>query len=212
MPNTLLTRRALLLVTGGATAVTLSSAAWAAPAATIDVDGILHDPQTPTGGNPKGDVTIVAFTDYNCPFCKKSEPDLQRIVQEDGKIRLVYKDWPILAASSVFGARMALAAKFQDRYQMAHDALMAIPGPQIPAQKMEAALAGSGLDMKRLQDDLNAHADEITGILKRTMAQADSLHLEGTPTYLIGPFRTSTLDYDGFKRAIGDARARQSGK
>ena len=62
----------------------------------ISVDAILNDPQAPVGGNPKGDVTIVAFLDYNCPFCKKSAPDLEKLVKTDGKIRLVYKDWPIL--------------------------------------------------------------------------------------------------------------------
>lgn len=128
-----LTRRAVLAVAASAaTLVTFASPALAA----IDIEGILHDPETPTGGNPQGDVTIVAFTDYNCPFCKKSEPDLQKIVKDDGKIRLVYKDWPILAASSVYGARMALAARYQNAYERAHDALMSIPGPHIPADKM----------------------------------------------------------------------------
>jgi protein-disulfide isomerase len=204
-----LTRRAVLAVAASAaTLVTFASPALAA----IDIDGILHDPETPTGGNPQGDVTIVAFTDYNCPFCKKSEPDLQKIVKDDGKIRLVYKDWPILAASSVYGARMALAARYQNAYERAHDALMAIPGPHIPADKMTAAIAAAGLDMTKLTADLEAHGDAITNILKRTMAQADSLSLQGTPTYLIGPFRAGTLDYAGFKTAIADARIRQAVK
>lgn len=202
-----LTRRTILAAAAGAATLV----PFATPArAAIDIEGILHDPETPTGGNPQGDVTIVAFTDYNCPFCKKSEPDLQKIVKDDGKVRLVYKDWPILAASSVYGARMALACRYQNAYERAHDALMAIPGPHIPADKMTSALEAAGLDMTKLKSDLETHGDAITNILKRTMAQADSLSLQGTPTYLIGPFRTGTLDYAGFKTAISDARIRQA--
>jgi protein-disulfide isomerase len=71
-------------------------------------------------GNPKGDGTIVAFLDYNCPFCEKSEPDLERIVKEDGRVRLVYKDWPALTEASIYGAQLALAAKYQGEYDLAH--------------------------------------------------------------------------------------------
>lgn len=77
-------------------------------------------------GNPKGNITIVTFFDYNCPYCKKAEPDLERVVKEDGQIRLVYKDWPILTKASVYGAQMALAAKYQGKYDAVHAALMAI--------------------------------------------------------------------------------------
>ena len=65
---------------------------------------ILNDPAAPVAGNVKGDITIVTFFDYNCPFCKKAEPSLERLVKEDGHIRLVYKDWPILTKPSVYGA------------------------------------------------------------------------------------------------------------
>ena len=176
----------------------------------IDVDGILRDPQAPEGGNPKGDVTIVAFTDYNCPYCKKAEPDLDRAVKEDGKVRLVHKDWPILTEASIYGAQLALAAKYQGKYDLVHDALMAIPGPRIPKDRMLEAVKATGIDMARLQADLDAHTDEIGALLKRNTSQADALGLEGTPTYLIGPFRTSTLDYDGFRKAIAEARRRQA--
>ncbi|SHF72620.1 Protein-disulfide isomerase [Kaistia soli DSM 19436] len=172
-----------------------------------DTNAILHDPDAPVGGNPRGDVTIVAFLDYNCPFCKKSAPDLDRIVREDGKIRLVYKDWPILAPSSVFGARAALAVKYQDRYEAAHHALMGIPGHGIAEDKMLTAIRAAGIDMERLNQDLTAHAAEIDALLRRNLAQADTLGLQGTPTYLVGPFMTSTLDYAGFRQVVADARA-----
>ncbi len=206
-------RRSFLSLTSLIAVTSLWSFAGAVPslAAGLDANAILQDPEAPIGGNPQGDVTIVAFLDYNCPFCKKSAPDLERIIRDDGKIRLIYKDWPILAASSVYGARMSLAAKYQDRYEAAHHALMAIPGHGIADETMLGAIRAAGIDMIRLNSDLAAHAGEIDALLRRNLAQADALGLQGTPTYLVGPFMTSTLDYTGFKQVVADARA-QGGK
>ncbi|HQS10598.1 MAG: disulfide bond formation protein DsbA [Xanthobacter sp. 17-67-6] len=176
----------------------------------VDVDAILRDPDAPTAGNPQGDVTIVAFLDYNCPFCKKSAPDLARIVAEDGHIRLVYKDWPILTEASVYGAKLALAAKFQEKYELVHAALMGIPGRKIPQEQMLQAVKASGVDMGRLEMDAQLHGAEIVALLKRTNAQAESLGLQGTPAYLVGPLLASTLDYASFKRAVAEARRRQA--
>jgi len=176
----------------------------------VDVNAILHDPDAPTFGNPDGDVTIVAFLDYNCPFCKKSAPDLARVVQEDGRIRLVYKDWPVLSAASVYGAQLALAAQYQGRYESVHTALMAIAGRRIDEQTMLKAVAASGVDLDRLMADLKAHIADIGALLKRNAAQADSLGLSGTPTYLVGPLLASTLDHASFKRAVAEARRRQA--
>lgn len=176
----------------------------------IGMKDILHDPDAPVSGNLKGDVTIVAFLDYNCPFCKQSAPDLERIVKTDAKIRLVYKDWPILTEASVYGAQLALAAKYQDRYETVHKALMAIPGRGISKEKMVMAATASGVDMARLQADMMTHDADIKALLKRNLAQADALGIQGTPTYLVGPFKTSTLDYVGFKQAVADARASQA--
>lgn len=186
-------------------------AAAPSPAATIDVEAILNDPATPVWGNPDGDVTIVAFMDYNCPFCKKSSPDLERFVKDDGKVRLVYKDWPILADSSTYGARLALAAKYQNKYHDAHLALMAIRGHGISNESMRDAVKAAGVDMAQLDQDLTAHDADISTLLKRDMSEADWLGLEGTPVFLIGPFKVAkALDYDGFKAIVADFRARKS--
>jgi protein-disulfide isomerase len=177
----------------------------------IDVEAILNDPEAPEGGNSNGDVEIVAFIDYNCPFCKKSAPDLEREVGEDGNIRLVYKDWPILGNASMFGAQLALGAKYQGAYEKVHRALMSIRGP-VTKDRMLLAVKATGIDMARLQNDLDANGDKISALLKRNLAEADSLGLEGTPVYLVGPFKAGTLDYDGFRRIVSRARARQAGK
>jgi protein-disulfide isomerase len=192
---------ALLVAMGGQTV-------YADDAADTSREAILSDPATPVAGNPRGDLTIVVFFDYNCPYCKKSEPDLERLVKADGKIRLVFKDWPILTEASVTGAQLALAARYQGKYDAARNAMMSIPGLKIPADQMRAAVAAAGVDMDRLDADLNTHGEEITALLRRNLAQAESIGLQGTPGYLVGPYRvTVALNYDGFKRAVADARA-----
>jgi protein-disulfide isomerase len=129
-------------------------------------------------------------------------------VAEDGHIRLVYKDWPILTKASVYGAQLALAAKYQGKYNAVHAALMSIPGTKIPEDQMLAAIQKAGVDMKKLDADLKAHGDEIMGLLRQNLAQADSLGLQGTPAYIVGHFKvTSALTYEGFKHVVADARA-----
>ncbi|MBK3398086.1 MULTISPECIES: DsbA family protein [Methylobacterium] len=175
----------------------------------IDTNAILNDPEAPVSGNPKGDLTIVAFLDYNCPFCKKAEPDLLRLVKTDGRIRLVHKDWPILGDASVYGAQLALAARYQDRYDTVHRALMAIPGRKIPKERMRDAVAAAGVDMARLDEDATAHRAEIAALLQRNLDQADALGLQGTPVFLIGQLKVAAaLDYDGFRQAAAQARAK----
>ena len=175
----------------------------------VDPNAILNDPEVPVSGNPKGDLTIVAFLDYNCPFCKKAEPDLIRLVKADGRIRLVHKDWPILGDASVYGAQLALAAKYQGRYDEVHRALMAIPGRKIPKERMLEAVAASGVDLARLEEDRKAHQAEIAALLQRNLDQADALGLQGTPVFLIGQLKVAAaLDYDGFRQAVAQARAR----
>lgn len=178
----------------------------------VSKEMILNDPGAPTGGDPKGDVTIVNFTDYNCPYCKQVAPILARVIKEDGRIRHVYKDWPVIRPTSIDGARLAIAAHHQGKYETAHAALMGIPGSGISTAQMRSALSNAGIDMARLDSDLSARSREIEELIKRNMAQGDALGLTGTPSFLIGPFRVSTLDYDGFKQVIADARESQKDK
>ena len=84
---------------------------------------VLRDPEIPASGNPDGDISIVEWFDYNCPYCRKISPEIAQVVQDDGKVRLVLKDWPILGEVSKITARMALAAKYQDKFMKAHEAL-----------------------------------------------------------------------------------------
>ena len=188
------------------------SAAPAAAQSDVSREMIVGDPAAPVAGDPKGDVTIVAYLDYNCGFCKKSAPALDRLVKSDGKIRLVYKEWPILSETSVVGAKLALAAKYQGKYREAHQALMGIVGAKIPTEKMTAALTSAGIDMARLKADAATHNAEITAAIKRNDAQARGMGFRGTPVYLVGPLLVAApLDDAGFKEAVSQARKRQKG-
>ncbi len=176
----------------------------------ISKDDILYDPAAPTAGNPDGDLTIVDFFDYNCPFCKKAAQNLERAVKADGKIRLVYKDWPILGPTSIIGARLALAAKYQGKYLDVHHALMNIPGEGVPQERMIEEVGKTGVDMTQLDADINGHAEEIGKLIKRNLAIAAAIGLLGTPGFLVGPYKVNqALTYEGFVRVAADARARQ---
>jgi len=167
----------------------------------------------PAAGNPKGDVTIVAFFDYNCPFCKHAEAALEHVSQTDGGIRIIYKELPILTEASTYGARMALAAQYQGKYDAVHAALMGIPGPRIPQSRMLEAIKASGVDMARLEADGKAHERDIAATLRRNLDQADAMGLQGTPAFLIGSFMVPTaLDADGFKQVVAEARAQKKGE
>src|SRR5260370_26606994 len=174
---------------------------------------ILNDPETPTGGNPNSDLTIVDFFDYNCPYCKLAAKSLEKIVKTDGNIRLVYRDWPILAETSIIGARLALAAKYQGQYIPVHHALMDIPGYGVSQEQMMEAVRNAGVDLAQLDTDIARHADDIAGLIKRNLNIAQAIGLQGTRGFLLGPYRVNeALNEQGFIRVVADARARRKTK
>ena len=125
-----------------------------------------------------------------------------------GRARSGDKDWPILAETSVYGARLALGAKRQGKYDAAHAALMGLRGQKVSEASMMQAVRAAGVDMAALGRDLKAHDSDIGDLLKRNDDQAKTLGLQGTPVYLIGPFIVAAaLDYDGFKDAVAKLRA-----
>jgi protein-disulfide isomerase len=202
-------RRSLLAL--AATTPFAASTLAIAPASAASATPFPIDPAAPVGGAPKGDVTIVAFFDYNCPYCKKAAPDLDRVTREDGAIRLVYIDWPILTKASVYGALVALAAKRQGKYEAVYRALLSIPGSRVEEEAMRAALPGAGVDLARLQRDVDAHKDALFAQIRRNAALADRLGLQGTPSYVIGAGVASVLDAQGFRAAVAQARAGRGG-
>lgn len=173
---------------------------------------VLRDPDVPATGNLDGDITIVEWSDYQCPYCRRVEPELRQVVQDDGNVRLVLKDWPILGPVSVTAARMALAAKFQDKYHQAHDAMMGV-NSRLTEPRINELLAGAGVDMDRLKRDLTSHAADIDAILKRNDDQATAFGFRGTPAFIVGKFRVpGVLTMAQFEQAIADARKAKARK
>jgi protein-disulfide isomerase len=167
---------------------------------------VLRDPDIPAAGNPKGDITIVEYFDYQCPYCRKVEPELRQVVQNDGKVRLVQKDWPVLGPVSVVAARMALACKYQDKYLQAHEALIGV-NSKLTEPRIREVLAGAGIDVDRAARDLDANAKAIDAILARNNDQATAFGFNGTPSFIVGKFRVpGVLTMAQFELAIADAR------
>src|ERR1700736_4417740 len=167
---------------------------------------VLRDPDIPVAGNPNGDISIVEWFDYQCPYCRKLEPELRQVVQDDGKVRLVLKDWPILSPVSKVAARMALAAKYQDKFLKAHEAMIGV-NSKLTEPRIGELLAGAGIDMDRLNRDLATNAKSIDAILARNGDQATAFGFRGTPSFIVGKFRVpGVLTMAQFDQVIADAR------
>jgi len=146
-------------------------------------DLLERDPNAPVIGNPDGDVTVVEFFDYNCPYCKRAAPIVKGVIAGDGNVRVVYREWPILGEGSVFAARAALAARNQGKYEEFHWALMGLNGRANEASVMKAARA-LGLDEDKLRADMNA--PEVDAHIQVSMDLARGLGFTGTPSFVIG--------------------------
>jgi protein-disulfide isomerase len=173
---------------------------------------VLRDPDIPAAGNVEGDITIVEYFDYQCPYCRKLAPELRQVVQDDGKVRLVLKDWPILGPVSVIAARMALASKFQDKYIQAHEALIGV-NSKLTESRIRELLAGAGIDVDRLNRDLVTNAKAIDAIIARNNDQATAFGFKGTPSFIVGKFRVpGILTMAEFDQVIADARKAAANK
>jgi len=211
MPS-VITRRHALGVLGGVAGMLGTGVApsWAATAdASDDVlseGAVLRDPDIPVAGNANGDVTIVEYFDYNCPYCRKLAPELAQVVFDDGKVRMVFKDWPILGPVSVYASKMALATKYQDKFVQAHEAMMNTSS-RITESRIREMLAEAKIDVDRATRDLETHGAEIDRVLKRNDEQAKAFGFRGTPSFIVGKFRVpGILTMAQFDQAIADAR------
>ncbi len=170
---------------------------------------IRNDPLAPTVA-PRGyDVTIVVFSDYQCGYCRRFSPTLDALMTSDAKVRVVYRDWPILGGGSGPAARAAIAASFQGKHLAFHRALIAQSG-RIDTAKIRAAANAAGLDWKRLQRDQITRKADIDALLARTNAHARTLGLSGTPGMLVGPYLVPGLvDLPTLRRVVAQARERR---
>jgi protein-disulfide isomerase len=167
---------------------------------------MLAKPGTDPVGARHPDVTIVEYFDYNCPYCKQLVPALQALLAQDPKLAILYKDWPILGPVSQYAAASALAAGWQGKYLVAHDALM--NGPRLARNdQVDAILQTAGVNLDALKKDRAIHAREIAALLERNDGEAHALALDGTPGLVVGlQLVPGIAGLSDLKRLVANAR------
>lgn len=138
-------------------------------------------------GNPKGDVTLVEFFDYNCGFCKRAMADMLELLKDDPKLRIILKEFPVLGPGSVEAAKVAVAVRMQDKsgkkYLDFHQKLLGGRGQADKARALTVAKE-VGMDMKRIDADMAS--DEAKVSIDESLKLAETLGLNGTPSYVVG--------------------------
>ena len=164
---------------------------------------------SPSIGNPKADVTVVEFFDYNCGYCKRALPDIQKAVADDPNVRFVFKEMPILSPASRSAAEWALAAHKQGKYFEYHTALMNDRGPK-DEDNLARIAKELGLDVEQMKKD--AASDAVSGAIDKVMTVTQEIGIQGTPAFIInGKLERGYLGPGGLERAIADARAEKKG-
>ena len=168
---------------------------------------LYRDAESPVGGNPDGDVVIVEFNDYQCPYCKRAYQAVKSVVGADGKVKIIYKDLPILGEASKIAAQAALAAAKQGKHQPLQNALMEFTG-KLDRDKILEIAVGVGIDRAQLEKDMED--PKLKQMIDRNLNLASALGIRGTPAFVIGKqFVPGAVDADTLKQLISDARKTQ---
>ncbi|HEX4367292.1 MAG TPA: DsbA family protein [Rhodopila sp.] len=176
----------------------------AARAAIVQAKGRMVTAADPVAGDPHGDVTIVEFFDTRCPYCRKMEPTMESFLAQDHRVRLVYKDLPILGPASVLGTKALLAAQKQGAYVKMREAVMRLP-PDTTLPQIEAAARGLGLDWPRMQRDMDDPS--VQARIDANLKLAHELGIEGTPALVIGDnLVPGAVDLPDLEKAVAEAR------
>ncbi len=164
---------------------------------------LLHDPASPVSGNPKGEITLVEFYDYRCGFCKKAASAVTELQKVDPRVRVVYKDFPILGEPSELAAKAALASQAQGKHQAFHEALLASHADMSKEAILKIAV-NVGLDAKRLETDMAN--PKWQAVIEKNRALARELGISGTPGFIVGnELVPGWLDLNGLKELIARA-------
>jgi protein-disulfide isomerase len=164
----------------------------------------LVTPADPVAGDPQGDVTIVEFFDTRCPYCRRMEPVMERFLAQDHKVRLVYKDLPILGPASVLGTKALFAAQRQDAYGRMREVVMKLP-PDTTLEQIESSARRLGLDWPRMERDMADPA--VQARIDANVKLAHDLGIQGTPALVIGnDLVPGAVDLPQLQKAVGEAR------
>jgi len=171
---------------------------------------IFNDASSPVAGNPKGDVTVVKFSDYNCGYCKRAFEAVNSLLTKDKNVRFVFKDFPILGPSSKAAADWALAAQRQGKYFEFYKAMMLNKKP-ITDELLEKVAKDTGLDVTRAKKD--AASKEVADQLDKNLALASSLGLSGTPVFIVGDtIIPGAVPVEELETLVSAARAKAKAK
>lgn len=169
---------------------------------------IYNDPTSPATGNPKGDVTLVEFFDYNCGYCKVAFKDVQTLVAEDKNLKVVFKDIPILGETSLLASRYALAAGKQNKYWEYHTALMSHQGAVNEGVLTKVAETVK-LDVKKLKAD--ADSAEVRAKIEKNLELARALGITGTPAFIVADKALrGHYGVDALRKAISEGREKKA--
>jgi protein-disulfide isomerase len=169
---------------------------------------VFFDPDNPVLGNPKGDVSIAEYFDFQCPYCKRDFPMVHNVVRQDGNVRLVMKDWPIFGAPSLYASRLSLAARTLDLHEGVISALMATTG-KLSQSIIDQTLAQAGLDVDALKAAYVKEDATINAVVARNGAQAEAFGFPGTPAYVVGlTLYPGVLKENDLEAAIAKARGK----
>lgn len=169
---------------------------------------LARETDTPSVGPADADATLVEFYDYQCSYCKRAIGELRTLKQRDTKVRIIYKDLPILGPESVELARASLAVNRQGRFEAFHDALMAMERPDRAAARQLAERLG--VDMARFDRDLADPA--LVAALERNRRQAEALDIDGTPAFVIGStLLPGVVETETLVQLLKALRAQKSG-
>jgi protein-disulfide isomerase len=173
----------------------------------VRAEDILRDPNSPVGGNPQGDVSLVEFFDYNCPYCRRVAPVMVDAEAADPQLRIVYKEIPILGPNSTFAAKAALAVHRQGKYVAFHQALMQVRGTVDEARVLDVA-AKIGVDIERMKSDMNDPAIQAT--IDKNLELAQAVRINGTPGFVLGQqILRGATDLKTLQSLIREARESQ---
>jgi protein-disulfide isomerase len=165
-----------------------------------------NDPKSPVLGNPKGDVTVVEFFDYRCPYCKATTPAVAQLLEQDKKIRLVLKDFPILGKESVFASRVALAVQKHGKYAEFYKAMFDLKTPVTQESTLEV-VKSLGLNPDTIRKE--SESSEIDPLIKHNYDLAKAIGADGTPAFIIGDTMSPGLiTLDVLKTQVAAARAK----
>lgn len=170
-------------------------------------DEIFNDGYSWVGGNPDGDITLVEFLDYRCGFCKRAHGEVMKLLESDGNIRLIVKEFPILGDQSVLASRFAVATKQvagDDSYKAINDALMSFDG-QITLPALRRLAETFELDMDAIETRMDS--DEVTQEIAATRELAQKLRISGTPTFVLeDEMLRGFLPYDQMRAVVDEKR------